>query len=116
MRHQQAPASGAVRQDGLPLRKETIHEPALPIIDPHHHLGSRYLLDDLLQDTGSGHNIVATVFIQAFAMYREKGPVAMRPVGETDNSFATSSNVSASGPVSVTQGKPWIERSRRPML
>ncbi len=73
-----------VREDPLVRPIEPILEPALPIIDPHHHLGSRYLLDDLLQDTGSGHNIVATVFIQAFAMYREKGPVAMRPVGETE--------------------------------
>jgi L-fuconolactonase len=81
---QPAPASSAVRDDRLQPRTEPILEPALPIIDPHHHLGPRYLLDDLLQDTGSGHNIVATVFIQAAAMYREKGPVAMRPVGETE--------------------------------
>jgi L-fuconolactonase len=45
----------------------------LPIVDPHHHLwdrpGWRYLLDDLLLDTNSGHNIVATVFVQAHSMY-----------------------------------------------
>ncbi len=40
---------------------EAILEPELPIIDPHHHLGAQYLLDDLLRDTGSGHNIVATL-------------------------------------------------------
>ncbi len=42
-------------------RKEEILEPALEIVDPHHHLwdrgGHRYLLDQLLADTGSGHNI-----------------------------------------------------------
>src|ERR1700720_3049542 len=38
-------------------RKEEILEPALEIVDPHHHLwdrgGHRYLLDQLLADTGS---------------------------------------------------------------
>jgi len=77
-----------VRQDWLDRRKEPILEPALPIVDPHHHLwdrpGWRYLLDELLADTGSGHNIVATVFVQARAMVRAAGPVEMRPVGETE--------------------------------
>ena len=58
----------------------------LPIIDPHHHLwdrpGWRYLLDDWLNDTNSGHNILATVFIQARSMYRETGPVDLRPLAK----------------------------------
>ena len=41
--------------------KEAIVEPEREICDPHHHLWdhprSRYLLDELLADTGSGHNI-----------------------------------------------------------
>jgi L-fuconolactonase len=78
----------AVRQEWLDRRKEPILEPQLPIIDPHHHLwdrrGWRYLLDDLLADTGSGHNILATVFVQARAMLRADGPAEMRPVGETE--------------------------------
>jgi predicted TIM-barrel fold metal-dependent hydrolase len=37
-----------------------------------------------LADTGSGHNIVATVFVQARAMYRGSGPVETRPIGETE--------------------------------
>src|SRR5207244_2217370 len=69
-------------------RKEPILEPELPIVDPHHHLwdrpGWRYLFDELRNDTGSGHNIVATAFIQARSMYRAGGPVEMRPVGETE--------------------------------
>lgn len=85
---QPAPASSPVRQDWLDKRKEAILEPALPIVDPHHHLwvraGWRYLVDDLLADTGSGHNIVATVFVQARSMYRDSGPLEMRPVGETE--------------------------------
>jgi predicted TIM-barrel fold metal-dependent hydrolase len=77
-----------VRQDWLDRHKEAILEPELPIVDPHHHLwdrpGWRYLLDELLADTGSGHNVVATVYIQARSMYRADGPLEMRPVGETE--------------------------------
>jgi hypothetical protein len=43
---------------------EEILEPDLPIVDPHHNLwdhpASRYLLDELLADLSSGHNIVTT--------------------------------------------------------
>src|ERR1041385_3185217 len=78
----------SVRQDWLDRRKEQILEPELPIIDPHHHLwdrgGWRYLLDELIADTNSGHNILATVFVQARAMNRAEGPEEMKPVGETE--------------------------------
>jgi hypothetical protein len=51
----------------LALRQEEIIEPGLEIVDPHHHLwdrpGNRFLIDQLLADTGSGHNITQTVFI-----------------------------------------------------
>jgi predicted TIM-barrel fold metal-dependent hydrolase len=77
-----------VRDDWLARRTEQILEPALPIVDPHHHLwerpGWRYMLDDLLADTNSGHNIVATVFVQCRSMHRAGGPEPMKPVGETD--------------------------------
>ena len=77
-----------VRQDWLDRCKEPILEPDLPIVDPHHHLWDRpdwrYLLHELLADTNSGHNIVATVFVQARAMLRAAGPVEMRHVGETE--------------------------------
>jgi L-fuconolactonase len=67
---------------------EVILEPDLPIVDPHHHLwdhpGSRYLLDELLDDVNSGHNIVATVFIQCGSGYRATGPEEMRPIGESE--------------------------------
>src|SRR5215467_6099556 len=84
---QPAPLS-PVRQDWLDRHKEPALEPELPIVDPHHHLwvrpGYRYMLDDFLADTRTGHNIVATVFVQANSMYRDSGPVEMRPVGETE--------------------------------
>jgi len=77
-----------VRLDWLARRQEAILESDLPIVDPHHHLwdraGNRYLLDELRADTGSGHNIVATVFVQARAMLRATGPEEMRPIGETE--------------------------------
>src|SRR5262245_60706680 len=67
---------------------EPILQPELPIIDTHHHLWQRpdhrYLLDELLADLTTGHNVVATVFLECHAMYRAHGPVEMRPVGETE--------------------------------
>jgi predicted TIM-barrel fold metal-dependent hydrolase len=95
-----------IRQDWLDRRQEPILEPDLPIVDPHHHLWDRpdwrYLLDDLLRDVDSGHNIVATVFVQARAMYRASGPEEMRPVGETEfvNGIAA---MSASGTYGKTR-------------
>ncbi len=67
---------------------EDILEPELPICDPHHHLWdfptSRYLLPELRDDIGSGHNVVSTVFMECGSMYRASGPEAMKPVGETE--------------------------------
>jgi len=67
---------------------EEVLEPDLPIVDPHHHLwdhpGSRYLLDELTADIRSGHNIIATVFIQCGSGYRTSGPEEMRPIGESE--------------------------------
>ena len=65
-------------------------EPDLPIIDPHHHLvghrtqRGRYFLPELLADTGGGHNIVSTVFLECQAMFRASGPEEMKPVGEVE--------------------------------
>ena len=78
-----------VRPDWLAARQEEILEPELPIVDPHHHLvdranTGRYLLPELLADTGSGHNITATVYLEWLSMYRADGPVPLRPVGEVE--------------------------------
>ena len=95
-----------VRDAWLAKRTETVLEPSLPIVDPHHHLWDRpdwrYMLDDLLADTNAGHNIVATVFVQCRAFHREVGPVEMRPVGETEfvNGIAA---MSASGLYGTTK-------------
>jgi L-fuconolactonase len=67
---------------------EDILEPELPIIDPHHHLwdmrGKKYLLEEFLKDLNSGHNIVATVFLECASMYRKSGPEHLKPIGETE--------------------------------
>jgi len=67
---------------------EPILQPDLPVIDTHHHLWQRpdhrYLLDELQADLATGHNVVATVFLECHAMYRAHGPAEMRPVGETE--------------------------------
>jgi L-fuconolactonase len=84
---------------------EDVIDPEIPIIDPHHHLWhhqppplaapvygwekvmrqkARYLLDELLTDLGSGHNIVATVFMECGSHYRAEGPPELGPVGETE--------------------------------
>ena len=86
--------------------REEILDPDLPICDPHHHLWdhprSRYLLDELLADTGSGHRVVSTVFVECASMYRADGPAALRPVGETEfvNGVAA---MSASGQYGATR-------------
>jgi predicted TIM-barrel fold metal-dependent hydrolase len=77
-----------LRAEWLRRRVEAPLDPALPIVDPHHHLwdGSRprYLLHDLLEDLDQGHNVVATVFAECRSMWRAEGPEAMRPLGETE--------------------------------
>ncbi|MDP1617274.1 amidohydrolase [Phenylobacterium sp.] len=90
------------------MSRETILEPELPIVDPHHHLwdmrgrfgadapaprhgfeallrrSPHYLLDQLLGDLGAGHNVRATIFVECGAMYRAGAPAALAPVGETE--------------------------------
>lgn len=93
------------------LTPEPILEPDLPIVDAHHHLWfqpqhvldaldredeelgpltrnfsfhPRYLFDELLADATSGHNVVATVYVEVHAMYRRAGPEHLRSVGEIE--------------------------------
>jgi L-fuconolactonase len=67
---------------------EPVLDPDLPIVDPHHHLWQRadhrYLLDELHTDLETGHNVIATVFLECHSMYRADGSPEMRPVGETE--------------------------------
>jgi predicted TIM-barrel fold metal-dependent hydrolase len=76
------------REDWLAQRTEEIIDPGRPIVDPHHHLWSRdgqhYMLEQMAADIASGHNVLATVYVDCRSMYRTKGPEAFRPVGEVE--------------------------------
>ncbi|MFT7650120.1 MAG: L-fuconolactonase [Candidatus Poriferisodalaceae bacterium] len=79
-----------MNREWLALTAEDALEPELEIVDPHHHLWQveghygLYDLDDLHVDTGAGHNVVETVFIDCGASYRTDGAESMRPLGETE--------------------------------
>ncbi|WP_420101306.1 amidohydrolase family protein [Bosea sp. (in: a-proteobacteria)] len=78
-----------VRPDWLALTQEPVLEPELPIVDCHHHLwdrpeGQRYLFLDLLADMEAGHDVRATVYLQARSMYRPDLEPRMQPVGEVE--------------------------------
>src|SRR6201991_2565301 len=88
-----APASSSglyadPREDWLAHYRREILDPARPIVDPHHHLwdrgGLRYLIEEMVADIASGHNVIATVYVEARSMDRAKGPEALRPVGEVE--------------------------------
>jgi len=76
------------RVDWLAQRTEDIIDPARRIVDPHHHLwdrgGLRYMIEEMADDIASGHNIIATVYVDCRSMYRASGPEAFRPVGEVE--------------------------------
>jgi L-fuconolactonase len=90
----------SIRPNWLALHQEEIIEPALPIVDAHHHLWdrpeNRYFLLDLLHDLAAGHNIRATVAVECGAMYRQDAVAELRPIGETEF-FNGAAAVSASG-------------------
>ena len=98
------------RENWLALHQEDVIDPARPIVDPHHHLwdrgGQRYLIDELAADIGSGHNVVATVYVEARSMYRARGTEAMRPVGEVEfaNGAAAMSASGGYGPAAICAG------------
>ena len=86
---------------------EEILEPDLPIIDPHHHLWdlralishfpeprhrfietivpvAHYTFDQYLADLQTGHNVIATVFMECGAFYRAGSDDATKVVGEVE--------------------------------
>jgi L-fuconolactonase len=83
-----------VHEDWLNQVVEPALEPALPIVDAHHHLWPtapnelwftftpQQLTDEIVK---CGHNIVATVCVDSHSGYRTDGPEHMRVVGETES-------------------------------
>jgi L-fuconolactonase len=91
---------------------EPIVDPDLPIVDAHHHLwylpehainaverdetisarglapmyrsSPRYLFDEFMADVQCGHDVRASVYVEAASMYRRDGPSHMRSVGEVE--------------------------------
>jgi L-fuconolactonase len=102
------------------VTEEPAIDPALPIVDAHHHLWDhlpekhaplvggrrRYLIDELLNDMSSGHNVVATVHVDGDSMYRADGPEEYRVVGETEfiNGQAAMSASGLYGPSRIAAG------------
>ena len=83
--------SNLSHQDWLAQVSEAIIDPEQRIIDPHHHLwpgtsvgseksSNQYLLEELWADTGSGHNITNTVFIDCGQCYWDLADTALNPV------------------------------------
>ena len=89
------------------IEPELILEPDLAIIDPHHHLwdlrplvatipephhpfiatvglSPYYTFDELHADTTSGHNVIATVFMECGAFYRAGAGDGLKVVGEVE--------------------------------
>lgn len=113
---------------------ETVIDPALPIVDAHHHLWllpeatlaamesqnsvvaqalaptcrrrARYLLDEFLADVSDGHHIRSTVFVDAQTMYRVSGPDRMKSVGEVEfvNGIGAAAASGVFGDVKVCAG------------
>src|SRR6476660_5937630 len=98
------------REDWLAQHTEEIIDPARPIVDPHHHLwhrgGLRYMIEDMAEDIASGHNIIATVYVNCRSMYRANGPEAFRPVGEVEfaNGVAAMAASGGYGPAAICAG------------
>jgi L-fuconolactonase len=107
-------ATPPTNADWLALTVEDALDPALPICDPHHHLwdrrpqrlAPRYLLEEILEDVQSGHNIVSTVFIECASMFKADGPEALRPIGEIEfvNGIAAMSASGLYGPARIAAG------------
>jgi predicted TIM-barrel fold metal-dependent hydrolase len=80
-------AEAAERDDWLALVQEDIVAPEIEIVDPHHHLWNRsgavYEVAELWGDTGSGHHVTQTVFVECRSGYDLEAPEHLRCVGET---------------------------------
>lgn len=103
--------AGGVSMLAAPAVAQTVAEPpidpTLPIIDAHHHLAASYTFENFAQDIkASGHNVLATVYVDCSAFYRADGPPAMKALGEVEfaNGVAAESASGVVGKLRVCQG------------
>src|SRR6201996_6494886 len=63
-------------------------------------------MGEMSDDVTSGHNIVATVYVESRSMYRNSGPEELRPVGEVEfvNGMAAMAASGAYGKTLVAHG------------
>jgi predicted TIM-barrel fold metal-dependent hydrolase len=98
------------REDWLAQYSEEIIDSARRIVDPHHHLwdrdGQHYMIEQIAADIASGHNVIATVYVDCRSMYRAHGPEAFRPVGEVEfaNGVAAMAASGGYGPAAICAG------------
>jgi predicted TIM-barrel fold metal-dependent hydrolase len=64
------------------------------------------MIEEMAADIATGHNIVATVYVDCRSMYRAGGPEAFRPVGEVEfaNGVAAMSASDGYGPAQICAG------------
>src|SRR6202011_6374944 len=62
--------------------------------------------EEIRDDIASGHNVIATVYVDCRSMYRARGPEAFRPVGEVEfaNGVAAMSASGGYGPAAICAG------------
>ncbi len=80
-----------LRDDWLAQVNEVIIDPDREIVDPHHHLWRHgtpenpaiYEMDALWRDTGAGHNVVQTMYIECRSYWDLGAPAHLQSVAET---------------------------------
>ena len=86
-----------LRNQWLAQVQEDIIDPGREIVDPHHHLWRHgdaiYELDALHADTGSGHNVVQTIYIECRSYYDLDAPEHLQSVGETAHVAALAQSI-----------------------
>lgn len=94
-----------VRPDWLLTTHEEALKPEIPIVDAHHHLWTRpnnnYFLPDFLRDIDTGHQVVASVFVECNTAYRATGPDDLKVIGETEfaaNAAKTAASLDSRNP------------------
>ena len=75
----------------LAQHHENALEPDMPILDPHFHLWTigrfNYWVAEYAADLRAGHNVIATIYMEASTRYRDDGPEELRCVGETEFAY-----------------------------